>query len=59
MWPLRDVALWLATTVAGLAPPLVFTGNSGDTAFHWVQLAWIVVVAGTAAAAWAARTGPG
>jgi hypothetical protein len=58
VWPLRDVTLWLATTVAGLTPPLLFTGNSGDTAFHWVQLAWIVVVAGTGAAAWAAANWP-
>ena len=37
VWPLRDLTLWLATNVAGLSPPLAFTGNSGDTAFHWVQ----------------------
>lgn len=58
VWPMREATLWLATNVAGLNPPLVYTGNSGDTAFHWVQLAWIVVVAGAGSAAWAAANWP-
>lgn len=58
VWPLRDVTLWLATSLFGLTPPLVYTGNSGDTAFHWVQLTWILAVAIAAAAAWAATNRP-
>ena len=58
VWPLRDLTLWLATNVAGLSPPLIFRGNSGDTAFHWVQLAWVFLVAGALAAAWTAAKRP-
>ena len=58
MWPLRDVTLWLATTFFGLNPPLVYTGNSGDTAFHWVQLAWVLAVSAAAATAWSAANRP-
>jgi hypothetical protein len=58
VWPLRDLTLWLATNVAGLSPPLVFRGNSGDTAFHWVQMAWVLLVAGAVAAAWTAARRP-
>ena len=56
--PLRDLTLWLATNAFGLNPPLVYIGNSGDTAFHWVQLAWVVAVAAALAAAWAAANRP-
>jgi hypothetical protein len=28
---MRDVTLWLAEHVFGATPPLVYTGNSGDT----------------------------
>jgi hypothetical protein len=58
VWPMRDLTSWLGVSVVGLTPPLVYTGNSGDTAFHWVQLAWIVVTAGLAAAAWASTNRP-
>ncbi len=49
-WPLRDVTIWVATNVVGFEPPLVYTGNSGDTAFHWVQtlLLLVLAIAGTA-----------
>jgi hypothetical protein len=56
--PLRDLTLWLATNLARLTPPLVHTGNSGDTAFHWVQLAWVLVVSAALAGAWAASNRP-
>jgi hypothetical protein len=56
--PLRDLTLWLATNVAGSTPPLVYTGNSGDTAFHWVQLAWVFAVSAALAVAWAASNRP-
>jgi hypothetical protein len=52
VWPMRDITLALAERMFGLSPPLLYTGNSGDTAFHWVQLAWLLVVALAAAAVW-------
>jgi hypothetical protein len=58
VWPLRDVTSWLAVDVLGLTSPLVYTGNSGDTAFHWVQLVWILAVTALVAAAWAAANRP-
>ena len=51
-WPMREITEWLAEHVFGLRPPLVFTGNSGDTAFHWVQNAWLLVLALVITAAW-------
>jgi hypothetical protein len=53
-WPMRDITEWVAQHVFGLAPPLEFRGTSGDTAFHWVQTFWILVVALATAAAWSA-----
>jgi len=54
VWPLRNITLWLAEHVFGLTPPLLYTGNSGDTAFHWVQLALVLTIAITATAIWSA-----
>ena len=54
VWPMRDITLALAQRVFGLTPPLLYTGNSGDTAFHWIQNAWLLVVAVAAASIWAA-----
>ncbi|HEY1303972.1 MAG TPA: hypothetical protein VGF24_10515 [Vicinamibacterales bacterium] len=54
VWPLRDLTLWAAQHVFGLTPPLVYTGNSGDTAFHWVQTALLLTIATTATAIWSA-----
>jgi hypothetical protein len=53
-WPMRDVTLWLAEHVFGATPPLVYTGNSGDTVFHWVQTAWLLIVAIAVTAIWSA-----
>jgi hypothetical protein len=33
-WPMREITLWLAAHVFGVAGPLVYAGNSGDTVFH-------------------------
>ena len=51
-WPMRDVTLWIAEHAFGATPPLVYTGNSGDTLFHWVQTAWLLVLAALITAAW-------
>jgi hypothetical protein len=45
VWPMREITQWLAEHVFGLRTPLLFTGNSGDTAFHWIQNAWVLVLA--------------
>jgi uncharacterized membrane protein YphA (DoxX/SURF4 family) len=59
VWPMRDITLWIAEHVVGLTPPLRYTGNSGDTAFHWIQTAWMLAGAIAATAIWSAfdRTG--
>jgi uncharacterized membrane protein YphA (DoxX/SURF4 family) len=53
-WPMREITLWLAEHVFGATPPLVYTGNSGDTVFHWVQTAWLLIVALAGTALWTA-----
>lgn len=52
VWPMRDLTQWLAEHVFGLRAPLAFTGNSGDTAFHWIQNAWLLVLAVVITAVW-------
>src|SRR5687767_6321377 len=42
IWPMRDITIWLAEHLFGVTQPLVYTGNSGDTVFHWVQAAWLL-----------------
>ena len=54
IWPMREITTWLAVHVTGATPPLVYSGNSGDTLFHWVQTAWILAVALAATALWSA-----
>ena len=53
-WPMRDITLWLAGHLFGVTQPLVYTGNSGDTVFHWVQAAWLLALALAATALWSA-----
>jgi uncharacterized membrane protein YphA (DoxX/SURF4 family) len=54
VWPLRELTTWLAEHLFGITAPLVFTGNSGDTLFHWVQQSWLIVVSAIATAVWTA-----
>ena len=51
-WPMRQITEWCAAHVFGVSGPLVFTGNSGDTVFHWVQIAWLLAVSVVITAAW-------
>lgn len=51
---MRDITLWLATHLFDVPTPLVYAGNSGDTPFHWIQTAWLIVVAALAAGIWSA-----
>jgi hypothetical protein len=50
---MRHITEWLAEHLFGLRPPLVVTGNSGDTAFHWILNGWLLVAAVLVTAAWA------
>ena len=51
-WPMRQITEWCAAHVFGIAGPLVFTGNSGDTVFHWVQTAWLLLLSVVLATVW-------
>jgi uncharacterized membrane protein YphA (DoxX/SURF4 family) len=54
VWPLRDLTTWLAEHLFGITTPLVYTGNSGDTQFHWVQQLWLLVAAAIGTGIWMA-----
>jgi uncharacterized membrane protein YphA (DoxX/SURF4 family) len=51
-WPMRQITEWCAAHVFGARGPLVFTGNSGDTVFHWVQTAWLLALSVVMAILW-------
>ena len=51
---MREMTLWVAAHAFGLNAPLVYRGNSGDTAFHWVQTFWILLLAVALTAVWSA-----
>ena len=51
-WPMRSITEWCAVHLFGSTAPLVFTGNSADTMFHWVQMAWLLAVSIPIAALW-------
>jgi len=44
-WPMRRITFWFAAHVFRVSSPLVYTGNSGDTMFYWVQTFWLLVFA--------------
>src|SRR4249920_3809454 len=43
-WPMREITLWLATHLFRVTGPLIYSGNSGDTAFHWILTGWLLAV---------------
>jgi hypothetical protein len=49
---MRQITEWFAAHVFGITGPLVFAGNSADTVFHWVQMAWLLAVSIAIAAVW-------
>ena len=51
-WPMREITLWLATHLFHVTGPLIYSGNSGDTAFHWIQIGWLLVVAVVLSTIW-------
>src|ERR1043166_2427292 len=50
VWPMRAITEWVGTHVFHVTDFAVY-GTSADTAFHWVQLSWLVVVAAIVAVA--------
>jgi hypothetical protein len=42
-WPMREITLWLATHLFHVTGTLIYSGNSGDTAFHWIQIGWLLI----------------
>ena len=52
VWPMREITNWLAEHVFGVRLPILYTGNSGDTVFHWIQTAWLLALAMAITAAW-------
>jgi len=52
LWPMVDVTSWVAVHIFGITTPLVYTGNSRDTNFFWVQLFLVLIVAITATVMW-------
>jgi hypothetical protein len=58
IWPMRQITFWLARNLFRVTTPLVFTGNSGDTMFHWVQTFWLLMFSALAAVIWS-RLDPG
>ena len=51
-WPMFEVTSWVARSIFGITVPLVFTGNSRDTNFFWVQAFVVVFIATTATVVW-------
>jgi hypothetical protein len=52
LWPMFDITSWVAVHLFGITTPLVYTGNSRDTNFFWVQLFLVLFVAATATVVW-------
>ena len=51
-WPLLDLTSWVAVHIFDINEGLIFTGNSRDTSFFWVQLFVILVIATVATLVW-------
>jgi hypothetical protein len=52
VWPLREVTLWCAEHIFGIAEMPPYIGNSGDALFHWVQAFWVLTAAIIGTALW-------
>jgi hypothetical protein len=51
-WPFFDLTSWVAVHTFNITEPLVFTGNSRDTNFFWVQLFVVFVISAAATLVW-------
>src|SRR5216117_2220373 len=54
LWPFVDITAWTAVHGFGITAPLVYTGNSRDTNFFWVQLFVVLAIEIPAAIIWSA-----
>ena len=52
LWPLHVAISWTAEHMLGMTGPLLYTGNSRDTNFFWVQLFLILSIAIGATVLW-------
>ena len=52
LWPMFDVTSWTAEHLFGITGPLVYTGNSRDTTFFWVQAFLVLFIALISAVVW-------
>ena len=52
LWPMFDVTSWTAEHLFGITGPLVYTGNSRDTTFFWVQAFLVLFIAIISATVW-------
>jgi hypothetical protein len=53
-WPMRQITEWVAARLFRVTSPLVYTGNSGDTNFFWVQTFWLLMAAIAGTIVWSA-----
>jgi hypothetical protein len=51
-WPMLQITTWCATHLFSVTSPLVYTGNSGDTTFYWVQTFWLLAVSVLVVVVW-------
>jgi len=51
-WPLFDLTSGVAVHIFGITEPLVYAGNSRDTAFFWVQVFLILMAASVVTVVW-------
>jgi hypothetical protein len=51
-WPMREITLWLATHLFNVTGTLIYSGNSGDTTFHWIQIGWLLIAAVVLSTIW-------
>src|SRR5262249_1587143 len=54
--PFENITRWFAERVFGLSGPLMNTGNSGDTAFYWIQTCWTLLAALVGTCIWSVRS---
>jgi hypothetical protein len=52
LWPMRPITFWIADQFFGVAEPLVYGRNSGETLFFWVQTFWLFILAIVATVVW-------
>jgi hypothetical protein len=52
LWPMREITVWVGEHIFHTTSSLVFTGNSRDTDFFWIQTFWLLIVAIAATAVW-------